>query len=163
MTPTTAPYGAWKSPITSSMIVAGTIGVGALQIDGDTIYWVEMRPQEGGRSVLVQRRPDGSTTDLTPAGFNARTRVHEYGGMPYAVDRGVVFFSNFSDQRLYRQDPGQEPRPITPEAALRYADFAVDRRRGLIYCVREDHRGPREARQHPGQAARRLATRTAAR
>jgi len=133
------PYGSWRSPITSYLIVSETIGLGQIALDGKNIYWVEMRPAEGGRNVIVQRTPDGRTTDVTPAPFNARTRVHEYGGGDFVVADGTVYFSNFTDQRLYRQDPGAEPRPITPEADLRYADGIIDRRRGRMICVREDH------------------------
>ena len=137
--PQVAPYGSWRSPITSDLIVAGTVSFEQIQLDGDDIYWTERRPAEGGRSVVVRRTADGQTQDLTPPGFNARTMVHEYGGGAYTVSDGVVYFSNFADQRLYRQDPGAAPRPITPEAPLRYADGVVDRRRGRLICVREDH------------------------
>jgi len=143
--PTIASYGSWKSPITSDLIVAETIGLGGAAFDGPDIVWRELRPQEGGRVVLVRRAADGTVTDLTPEGYNVRTRVHEYGGGANALDGGTVYFANFADQRLYRQDPGTAPRPITPEAELRYADAVVDRRRGLLYCVREDHTGPGEA------------------
>jgi dipeptidyl aminopeptidase/acylaminoacyl peptidase len=134
-----APYGSWKSPITSDLIVAETIGLDQIALDGEDVYWTEMRPTERGRYVVARRSPDGQTTDVTPPPFNARTQVHEYGGGAYAVADGVVYFSHWDDQRLYRQDPGDEPRPITPEGALRYADGVVDRRRGRMVCVREDH------------------------
>lgn len=141
-----APYGSWKSPITADLIVAKTIGLGQIALDGDDLYWTEMRPTEGGRYVVVRRTPDGATTDLTPAPFNARTRVHEYGGGSFLVVGGTVYFSNFADQRLYRQDPGAEPRPLTPAVDMRYADGVMDRRRGRILTVREDHTtGAREA------------------
>jgi len=137
--PRVAPYGSWKSPITSDVIVSETIGLGQIALDGEDIYWVEMRPAEGGRNVIVRRTPDGRTADITPDPFNARTRVHEYGGGDLIVADGTVYFSNFADQRLYRQDPGAAPRPITPEADLRYADGIIDHRRGRMICVREDH------------------------
>jgi len=140
-----APYGSWKSPISSDLIVAESIRVGQSRCDGDDIYWVEQRPNEGGRNVLVRRTPDGRVSDLTPPPYNVRSRVHEYGGGAYAVSDGVVIFANFSDQRLYRLDPGGAPRLVTPEAALRYADAVFDRGRNLLFCVREDHRGPGEA------------------
>jgi dipeptidyl aminopeptidase/acylaminoacyl peptidase len=143
--PTVAPYGSWISPITSDLIVAETIWPGNITLDGDDIYWIEMRPAEGGRYVVVRRAPDGQIADVTPAGFNARTTVHEYGGGAFLVDGGTVYFSNFSDQRLYRQDTGAAPRPITPEGDLRYADGVVDRRRSRLICVREDHTGAGEA------------------
>ena len=141
-----APYGSWKSPITSDLIVAGTIGLGEISLDGENVYWIESRPSEGGRSVIVRRAPNGAIADITPPGFNARTTVHEYGGGAYLVDAGTVYFSNFSDQRLYRQPPGEAPQPITSTEKMRYADGVIDHRRNLIYCVREDHtEGGRDA------------------
>ena len=97
------PHGSWKSPITSELIVSESVGLGQPTIDGDDIYWIEMRPSEGGRSAIVRREPSGATNDVIPPPFNARTRVHEYGGGDYVVSRGVVYFSNFADQRLYEQ------------------------------------------------------------
>ena len=132
-------FGSWKSPITSDLIIAESIGLGQIVLDGDAIYWVEVRPSEGGRHVVRRWNPEGDIEDVTPEPFSVRTRVHEYGGGAFTVSRGVVFFTNFAEQRLYRQDPGQEPRPISPEGAYRYADFIIDSSRGRIICVREDH------------------------
>src|SRR5215467_8468099 len=113
-----APYGSWKSPITSDLIVAQTTMLSDVRIDGDQVYWLEGRPQEQGRNVIVRAGPDGVTTDITPAGFNVRTRVHEYGGGAWLVADGTAIFSNFADQRLYRQRAGQAvPEPLTPEPA----------------------------------------------
>src|SRR5580704_15064008 len=111
--PETLPYGAWKSPITSDLIVAETIGLGAVLVDGGDIYWIESRPGEGGRNVLVKN----GGGDVTPAPFNVRTRVHEYGGGAAIVHQGTAYFSHFADQRLYRLEPGATPVPLTPEAA----------------------------------------------
>jgi dipeptidyl aminopeptidase/acylaminoacyl peptidase len=140
-----APYGSWKSPITSDLIVAGTIGIGEIRLDGDDVYWNESRPTEGGRSVIVKRTPDGQIQDVTPMPFNVRSRVHEYGGGAYLVHQGVVYFSNFADQRLYRQQSGQTPEPVSPEGKFRYADGVMDAQRRSIICVREDHTGAGEA------------------
>ncbi len=108
--------------------------------DGDDLYWSELRPNEAGRIVVCRRAADGTIGDVTPPGFNARTRVHEYGGGSFAVSHGTVWFVNFADQRLYRQDAvGVTPRPITPAVDVRHADMAVDLQRGRIYAVREDH------------------------
>jgi dipeptidyl aminopeptidase/acylaminoacyl peptidase len=104
-----------------------------------------MRPNEGGRSVIVRRQGNGQNIDLTPMPFNARTRVHEYGGGDYTVADGTIYFSNFTDQRLYQQSPGAEPEPLTPEAQMRYADPLVDKMRGRLICVREDHTSAGEA------------------
>lgn len=137
-----APFGSWRSPISSELIARQTIGLGQLQLDGDDLYWVEVRPAEGGRYVIVRRRRDGTTDDVTPPGFNARTRVHEYGGGAYVASDGTVFFTHFADQRLYRQEPGADPVAFSPDGGgptLRYADLAVDRSRGRLICVHEDH------------------------
>jgi dipeptidyl aminopeptidase/acylaminoacyl peptidase len=142
--PQVAPYGSWKSPISSDLIVAGTIGLGQVRLDGEAIYWTELRPTEAGRNVLVRCTGD-EILDVTPAPFNVRTRVHEYGGASYIVHQGIVYFSNFADQRLYRQEMGAEPVAITPEGAWRYADGVVDGQRQRMICIREDHTGSGEA------------------
>ncbi|MBZ5551714.1 MAG: S9 family peptidase [Acidobacteriia bacterium] len=134
-----APYGSWKSPITSDLIVAGTVGLGEITLDGEDIYWIESRPTEAGRQVLVKRSSDGTKTDVTPPPFNVRTRVHEYGGGAYVVANGNIYFSNFADQQLYRQRPGEAARPLTPAVDMRYADGVIDFRRNRLICVREDH------------------------
>jgi len=139
MTPMIAPYGSWKSPITADIITRGAVRLMQVVLDGEDIYWLESRPAEAGRYVIVKRSPDGTVSDITPAPFYARTTVHEYGGGDFCVHNGTVYFSNFKDQRLYVQKPGAAPQPITPEKALRYADAVIDARRNRLICVREDH------------------------
>ena len=134
-----ARYGSWRSPITSDFVVAKAIGLSDVQIDGDQTYWTESRPHESGRSVIVRCGPDGTAEDVTPPPFNARTRVHEYGGGAYVVSRGQVFFSNFSDQKIYQVDGQASPRAVTAEG-LRYADMFVDHARSRLIAVQEDHR-----------------------
>ena len=134
-----SPYGSWRSPITADVIVAGVIGLGQIQLDGDDIYWVEQRPAEAGRNVVVRRRAGGAIEDVTPPEYNARTRVHEYGGGAFLVHQGTVWFANFKDQRLYRQDPGQPPVAMTPAKEIRHADLVLDERRNRLIAVREDH------------------------
>ncbi|HWQ13756.1 MAG TPA: S9 family peptidase [Roseiflexaceae bacterium] len=136
---TVAPYGAWRSPITAEMIAAGAVRLGQVQLDGADIYWAEGRPTEGGRVVVVRRAADGSVADVNPPPFNARTRVHEYGGGSYLPHASALYFANFADQRLYRQDPGAAPRPLTPEGPLRYADMVMDAARARLVCVCERH------------------------
>ena len=144
--PNASPYGSWKSPITSDMIVSGAIGLGQVMLDGQDIYWVESRPSEGGRNVLVRHGSGGEISDVTPQPFNVRTRVHEYGGGAVTVADGVAYFCNFADQRVYRLQNGRAPEPITPAWEMRYADLCVDRARGRLLCVLEDHTDPdREA------------------
>ncbi len=149
MTANTAPYGSWTSPITAARLTQTGIGLEQVAVTDDAIYWMEARPLEAGRNVVVRRTGTGSITDVTPAGFNARTRVHEYGGGAYWVHQGVVYFTNFADQRLYRHAPGDAPEAITPEppasAALRYADGRVTPDGRWIICVRERHETGHEA------------------
>ncbi len=134
-----APYGSWKSPITTDLIVAGTINLGQIALDGADVYWLEGRPAEGGRNVAVCWKEGETDEDMTPSPFNVRTRVHEYGGGSYMVRDGVITFSNFADQRLYQHRRGQEPQAVTPEEKIRFAD-GVFARDGRFVCVREDHR-----------------------
>jgi WD40-like Beta Propeller Repeat len=141
----TAPYGSWRSPITSDLIVAQSITLSEVCLDGGHVYWLEGRPQEQGRYVVVRGNADGRPTDITPPPYNARTRVHEYGGGSWTVWNGTVYFSNFADGRLYRQVPGtSEPQALTPEPSARgrqwrFADGVIDQRRNRWIGVREDH------------------------
>jgi dipeptidyl aminopeptidase/acylaminoacyl peptidase len=137
--PAIAPYGSWESPITAELIAASAVTLADTAVDGDDVYWLEGRPAEAGRYVIVRRTPDGKTADVTPAGYNVRTTVHEYGGGSFLVHNGVVYFSNFADQRVYRQPIGSGPRPLTPEGPMRYADYSFDPHRNRLLCVREDH------------------------
>ena len=153
-----ATYGAWKSPITSDLIVAGSIRLSEIAIDGDAIYWLEGWPSENGRNALVKWTPPGGRQEMTSAGFNVRTRVHEYGGGPFCVQDETITFSNFVDQRLYIQHPYSEPQALTAPGNLRFADIFVDSRRGRLFAVREDHAAHGEAvntivslTQQPGQ------------
>jgi dipeptidyl aminopeptidase/acylaminoacyl peptidase len=142
----TAPYGSWRSPITSDLIVAQSVALAEVRFDGEYIYWLEGRPQEQGRLVVVRADSGGGNAlDMTPKPYSARTRVHEYGGGAWAVSQGIVYFSNFSDGRLYRQsDATSHPKPLTPapparERQWRFADGVIDHRRRRWIGVREDH------------------------
>ena len=137
-----APYGSWKSPITSDLIVSGGIKLEEIQVDGDAIYWLERRPSENGRSALVKWTPDGGIEEMSPAGYNLRTQVHEYGGGAFTVYDETIYFSNFVDQRLYVQYPYSEADPLTVNEKIRFANAIVDDTRGRIIAVREDHTDP---------------------
>ena len=113
-----APYGSWKSPITSELYASAYVGLSEVQVEDGTVYWNELRPKEQGRYVVVQLQTDGKTIEITPPGFSTRTRVHEYGGGSYLVDKGTVYFSNYADQRLYRQKLGSSPEALTPPVPL---------------------------------------------
>ena len=104
-------------------------------LDGDTLYWIERRPLEGGRNAIVRRAPDGTLSEALPMPYNARTRVHEYGGGNYTVSDGVIYFSNFADQRLYRLASGGVPKAVMRGVSLRYADGVVDHQRHRLIWV----------------------------
>lgn len=134
-----APYGSWKSPITSEELTKSAIRLEDVALDGDAVYWSEQHPNEGGRYAIERWLPDGSVVELLPVPFSARTRVHEYGGAGFTAVDGAVYFSNDADQRVYRLDAGGSVTPLTPAADIRHADFTADRARNRLIAVREDH------------------------
>ena len=136
---TALPFGSWKSPVTSDLIIAEAIYLGDLAIDDDAIYWVEGRPGEGGRNVIVRKPADAPAVDVNGPPFNARTQVHEYGGGAFVADHGTVYFSNFADHRLYLTTGAEPPRAVTSPGDHRYADAVIDHRRNALICVCEDH------------------------
>ena len=155
MTVLTAAYGSWQSPITASLAAGETIRLSEVRMDGPYIYWVEGRPKEDGRVVVVRALPDGSArVDVTPPyirtqlNFNVRTRAHSYGGGAWTVHNGILYFSNFRDGRLYRQSgPGAAPEPLTPKPAntnlqWSYADGVIDAARNRWIGVLEDNTEP---------------------
>jgi dipeptidyl aminopeptidase/acylaminoacyl peptidase len=139
------PYGAWPSPITADRAAAGSVGLRETRAIGDATTWLERRPREQGRSVVVRSGAGAEPVDVTPLGVSVRTRVHEYGGGSYAVDGTTTYFVNLEDQRLYRQEVGGAPTAITPEPAtprgLRYADMNVSPDGRWIASVHERHQG----------------------
>jgi dipeptidyl aminopeptidase/acylaminoacyl peptidase len=147
-----APYGSWKSPITPALVAGGTGAPTELALDGTALYWLELRPKEGGRYALCALK-GGRAVDVLGKEFNVRTRVHEYGGGSYAASDGTVWFTNFGDQRLYAKKGNAPPRPITKEG-VRYADFVPDPRRSRLVTVSEDHTRNREAVNTISEVAR---------
>jgi dipeptidyl aminopeptidase/acylaminoacyl peptidase len=140
---TVGPYGAWASPISAAALAGAAIGVSDLRAADGRLYWLENRPDEGGRLVAMTGDADGVRA-LTPEGFNVRTRVHEYGGAAYQVVGDTFYFSNFADQRLHAQVGDAPPVALTP-AGFRYADYVAAPGGGLI-GVREDHSEPADIR-----------------
>ncbi|WP_405662954.1 prolyl oligopeptidase family serine peptidase [Streptomyces sp. RK9] len=151
----TTPYGSWRSPIDAALAAAHDGHPAFVGFVGDEVWWTEPRPTEGGRRALVRRRPDGSEESVLPAPWNVRSRVIEYGGLPWAAaarpgdPRGpLVVFADFTDQRLYAHEPDApevEPRPLTPLSGvgggLRFADPRVHADRGEVWCVLEEFTG----------------------
>ncbi|SEK97769.1 Dipeptidyl aminopeptidase/acylaminoacyl peptidase [Blastococcus sp. DSM 46786] len=139
---TPLPYGSWPTPLTSELVVRAAARLGEVVVDGADVWWAESRPAEGGRTALVRRTADGEVTDALPAPWNARTRVHEYGGAAWTVSDGVLWFTDFSDQRLYRLQPGDgSPVAVTAEpgipSGVRYADLTAVP--DGVLTVRETH------------------------
>lgn len=138
--PMTLSYGAWPSPISLDLVVAGGRGLVEPMLDGVETYVLESRRDEGGRVTLVRLASDGSLTELTPAPANVRTRVHEYGGGAWTVDTGLVVRSEFADGSLWRIDPDGTTRALVTTPGLRFADLSIDAARGRVLAVMEDHR-----------------------
>ena len=139
--PHVAPYGAWESPISPRELATSSVSLSEPWIDDDAVYWHESRPAEGGRGVVVRGEPWSPPVDVTPAGFDVRTRVHEYGGGAWSVYRGTVVFAHDGDSRLYRHDVGTDPVPVTPETRglHRFADGRIVADGARWIGVRERH------------------------
>ena len=133
------PFGSWKSPITTETIISTTVGLAGVTSVGQDIYWLEGRPEEKGRNVIVKQTSDGTVRDVTPQPFNVRTRVHEYGGGAYLITEAAIYFSNYLDGRVYQQIATQAPQALTPESDCRYTDFVLDSARNRLICICEDH------------------------
>jgi dipeptidyl aminopeptidase/acylaminoacyl peptidase len=142
-----APFGSWASPFKIERLTDRVVFLSeARGIDG-VRWWVEGRPDEGGRQVLVRRDGDGTLTRLTPEGFNARSRVHEYGGAATLVSGDLVVVSDFATGRLQRVVRPGELVPITPERQWRFADAIHDAPNDRLIAVREDHEPDTVARR----------------
>lgn len=143
-----APFGSWKSPITTELLTGGSVGLASVQVDtaetGSTVFWTESRPWEKGHTFIVCKLPDGTISDVTDGSYNVRSRVHEYGGTPYAVSQGSIWFCNAIDNRVYRTGPGKKPVVLTKPSNAVYGDFIVDQTRNRLICVMEDHSGGAE-------------------
>ena len=141
-----APFGSWPSPLGAELLATASVRFGQVAVAGELVFWSESRAGEGGRSVIVENDRDGRAVDRNSAPFDARTRVHEYGGGAFNVAAdGELFFCHDADQRVYRAGRGAVPEPVTAPGKRRFADLVVDRARGRLIAVREDHGGTGEA------------------
>ena len=139
----TLPFGTWPSPITADAIVAETVRLSSVTLDGGRVAWIEGRPGEGGRNVLVRTdvSEPGGVEDLTPPPFNVRSAAHEYGGGAYAVSGDRLWFSNYTDGRVYAKAGVGAPAPLTAEGSTRFGDLTLDPARRRLLAVRETHLG----------------------
>ncbi|KAF9578057.1 Dipeptidyl aminopeptidase, partial [Lunasporangiospora selenospora] len=144
MAPTVAPYGEWQSPIDTNFITGSTVSISSLRKNERTgdLFWIEISSATNGRPTIQTRSAaTGSTSELTPAPFVARTRVHEYGGAAFTIGSDFVVSSNDADCRLYKIDIAtKQATPLTPENKdWRYANIDIHPSEKFLICVREDH------------------------
>lgn len=139
--PKAIPYGAWPSPITADLVSAQGTLLSEPRYVGDTLYWIESRPADKGRCVLVKRTSDGAVCDVTAAPFSVRSRVHEYGGGAAVIADDTVYFVNDDDQRVYAQSSNDTPVALTPADHCRYADIEYDGMHRRLLAVAETHIG----------------------
>lgn len=131
-------YGSWKSPITTDLIVENAVKLFNIVADGEDIYLLEGRPKEKGRSTILKFE-NSNFEEILPKSFNARTKVHEYGGLSFNVVDKEIYFSNFDDQKIYKIDIRGNIIPVTSISTDRYAEYKIDKKRDLIFCVQEEH------------------------
>ena len=141
-------FGSWESIFTPETIIEGGLRFSEIRIDNQDIYFLEGRPSESGRSVIIKHSPDGTTKDVIPSNFNSRNAVHEYGGGSFAVRDEIVFFTNWEDQLIYKISDDKissitEPSDIP--MGIRYADLTLSNDGKWIFCVRETHIKDKEA------------------
>jgi dipeptidyl aminopeptidase/acylaminoacyl peptidase len=138
-------YGLWPSPIDAEQVARQATAYDAVHTSGEAVYWLETRPSQDGRAVVVRWTEDTGAADAVPAGFDVGSRVHEYGGGAYLPAGRTLFACSRGDQCLYRMDGQRDPVPITPEpptpAGLRYADLRLVSSGELLVGVRERHQG----------------------
>lgn len=138
VSPKTLPYGSWPSPLPARQLTALSTKISEPRVEQHTVYWLESRPQQGGRTTLVRKYRDKEPCDILAEPYSIRTRANEYGGGAWTISDGAIYAVLDHDQRIYQID--QQPRPITPEGSFRYADLILDKSRQRLICVREDYR-----------------------
>ncbi|MCZ6717098.1 MAG: S9 family peptidase [Gammaproteobacteria bacterium] len=135
-----SPYGSWSSSLSLDHMVEDVVRLAEPAVDGSAVYWIETRPSEKGRSVLVTCAPGQEQSDVTPADYSVRSRAHEYGGGSYLARGDRVWFVNDDDQCIYTQTlPAGSPERLTATGAMRFADMELDRARNRLLTICEDH------------------------
>jgi dipeptidyl aminopeptidase/acylaminoacyl peptidase len=137
---TTAAYGAWQSPITAASIFEASDNISYLTVANNQLYFVESKASANGKNVLSKLSPQNTAVKLTSSAVSVRSRVHEYGGRPYLVDGEYIYYSQFTDQKIYRISQNSAAEAISSEG-MRYMECITDQKNNRLICVREDHRG----------------------
>ena len=135
----TLPLGCWPSAISAELVAGKSLRLGALQADKGSLYWSESRPDEGGRGVILRAGPDGCVSDMLPAPWSARSKVHEYGGGEFLASSGRIFFVEAGDQDIFELIPDEAPKRLTNEQNMRFADMAFDASRNRLIAIAERH------------------------
>ncbi|MFH8251016.1 prolyl oligopeptidase family serine peptidase [Microbacterium sp. B2969] len=133
------PFGSWPSPVTAAAVSAASPRLDGARFVGDEIWWGESVPEEGARTTVRRRQPGGRVEELLPAPWNARSRVHEYGGGVWtASDDGILYFVEKADQRIWAVTPGEPPVPLTPpDDDVRFGGLTWQE--GRLLAIREVH------------------------
>lgn len=139
MTRKILPYGSWPSAISADLVAGKSLRLGALQAVGGAVYWSESRPDEGGRGAIMCAQASGDIGEVLPAPWSTRSRVHEYGGGEFLAAEGRIFFVEAETQDIYEQVGDGEPKRLTHEPDLRFADIVLDSRRNRLIAVTERH------------------------
>ena len=144
------PYGTWQSKISAELITQATPGLSSLRNFNDTLFWVESRPWEGGRNVIMCQQKDGKISDVLPAPFSHQSKVHEYGGTAFTVANGTLYFVNASDQRIYTTQLKSKstPKALTPDGNWRFADLTVDQKNQRLIAVCEEHSSEKDPQNY---------------
>ena len=143
-------YGFFESSLSAADAVAAGLEYGQLHACEQGLFWVEYRPSDGGRNLLIQRSWEGQITCLTPAGFSVRSGVYEYGGKSWCVAEQQIVFVNAADQQIWLQTDACTPRQLTDTPDCRYGDLIFDPQRQRIVAVQE------QATDDPTQPTHRL-------
>jgi hypothetical protein len=150
MSPIPKAYGSWPSPVSAELITRAAPGLNFVQSHEQCLYWVESRPWDAGRCVIMQRNEQDKIIDLLPSPFSHHSSVHEYGGMAYTIHDAYLYFVNAADQRIYRQhlDTLGTPIAITQKGPWRFADLIVDAQHQRLIAVCEEHQDQQEAENY---------------
>lgn len=133
------PFGTWPSSISSKIVASAAPKISCIKSYNEQLFWVESRPQESGRNVIVCQDKEGKTKDLLPEPYSHSSRVHEYGGMAYTLLDNTIYFVNASDQRIYQIDIASGYAKAITEQGPRFADLAIDSTNNRLIAVCEQH------------------------